>query len=76
MPKTCQFLFLGERIKAAGMAPAEECECEVPCSKPVVAHITWPGGSTFHYCAVHYDARISFIRECARTDVLKLNGVL
>ena len=71
MRRTCQWLVL------------DTDDAEVPCGRPAVAHITWPGSTnsapywsngTFWYCARHYDERMAFIRSCGRTDVLRANG--
>jgi hypothetical protein len=59
----------------------EQTGREVPCGKPAVAYLTWPGGGnhskpyTYWYCAIHYDKRLAFIREVGRRDVLEASGV-
>ena len=64
MRHTCQYWVLNDEGK------------EVPCGKPAVAHITWPGGDDpYWYCAIHYDERLGFIRDAGRLDVLRLSGV-
>jgi len=66
--KTCQYWVL------------DEDEHEVPCGKPAVCYIIWPGGpkgnTTYWYCAEHYDNRIADVWDCGRRDVLKLSGAL
>jgi hypothetical protein len=74
MRRTCQWRVF-EECPGRGCAREDYHVHEVACGKPAVAHITWPGGTTYWYCAVHYDKRLFFIRECGRTDVLELSGV-
>lgn len=48
---------------------------ETTCDRPAKCHITWPDGTTYWYCAYHYDIRIAFLKACGRHDVLKASGV-
>ena len=50
---------------------------EMPCGKPAVACIVWPGGKeiVYWYCAEHFDERIKFVKDCGRMDVLRASGV-
>ncbi len=47
---------------------------EALCGKPAVAHITWPDGLVFYYCAPHYDERMNFIRDLRAGNILPLSG--
>jgi hypothetical protein len=48
---------------------------EVPCGLPAHFHLTWPDGTTYAYCAKHFDIRVAYLRECGRFDVLEASGV-
>jgi hypothetical protein len=69
----CQWLVLEYTRRAQG--DDFDLTGETPCGLPAVAHIDWGDGVLYWYCAEHFDMRISFIRKCGRTEVLKASGV-
>ncbi len=64
MRRTCQYWVLNDEGK------------EVPCGKPGVAYIIWPGEPKgdiiYWYCAEHFDIRFAEVRDAP--GVAKASG--